>query len=278
MPMIDRIRRVVRATAAAALMLALAAGCAKVPVTGRSQLSLIPASEMTALSAQQYGEFMKQNPPSKDAAGTAQVKRVGLRIQQAVETFAKQKGFESRIANYQWEFNLVDSKEVNAWCMPGGKVVVYSGILPVTKDDTGLAVVMGHEIAHAVAEHGGERMSQQMMAQMGGMALGEALKTKPAQTQQLAMTAFGVGAQYGALLPFSRQQESEADRLGLIFMAIAGYDPKSAPSFWERMSAGKDASAAPPEFMSTHPSDATRIKKLNEEMPEALQYYKPAAK
>lgn len=272
------IRPVLMRSLSAAVLLALMIGCAKVPVTGRSQLSLIPSSEMMSMSYQQYGEFLKQNPPSKDAAGTAQVKRVGVKIQHAVETFAKEKGFEDRLANYQWEFNLVDSKDVNAWCMPGGKVVVYSGILPVTKDDTGLAVVMGHEIAHAVAEHGGERMSQQMVAQMGGVALSEALKTKPAATQQLWMSAFGVGAQYGALLPFSRQQESEADRLGLIFMAIAGYDPKTAPAFWERMSAGKDQSSAPPEIMSTHPSDATRIRKLNEQMPEALQYYKPTAK
>jgi len=278
MLMIDRVRRMDYATAAAAWVLVLAVGCAKVPVTGRSQLSLIPASEMMAMSAQQYGQFLTENPPSKDVAGTAQVQRVGVKIQKAVETFAKEKGFESRIANYKWEFNLVDSKEVNAWCMPGGKVVVYSGILPVTKDDTGLAVVLGHEIAHAVAEHGGERMSHEMMAQMGGVALSEALKTKPAATQQLWMSAFGVGAQYGALLPYSRLQESEADRLGLIFMAIAGYDPQLAPKFWERMSAGKDASQTPPEIMSTHPSDATRIQKLKEEMPEALKYYRPAAK
>ena len=277
MHVIQWVRPALRATAVGLFLLALA-GCAKVPVTGRSQLSLVSSGEVMAMSDQQYSKFLTENPPSKDAAGTAQVKRVGVRIQQAVEAFAKEKGFESRLANYKWEFNLVDSKEVNAWCMPGGKVVVYSGILPVTKDDTGLAVVMGHEIAHAVAEHGAERMSQQMMAQYGGVALGELIKTKPAATQQLAMTAFGVGAQYGVLMPFSRQQESEADRLGLIFMAIAGYDPKQAPAFWERMSAGKDASGAPPEIMSTHPSDATRIKKLNEEMPEALQYYKPAAK
>jgi predicted Zn-dependent protease len=254
----------------------LATGCAKVPVTGRSQLHLIPSSEMMAMSAQQYGEFMKQNPPSHDAAGTAQVHRVGTRIQRAVETYMQQYSDGSRIANYNWEFNLVESKEVNAWCMPGGKVVVYSGILPVTKDDAGLAVVMGHEIAHAIAEHGSERMSHQMVAQMGGIALSEALKTKPSETQQLWMTVFGAGAQYGALLPFSRLQESEADRLGLIFMAMAGYDPRTAPVFWQRMAEGKQG--APPEFMSTHPSDATRIQKLNELMPEAMKYYQPAAK
>jgi len=258
------------------VLFVLVAGCAKVPVTGRSQLHLVPSSEMMAMSAQQYGEFLKQNPPSQDAAGTAQVRRVGTRIQHAVERYMNDHSLGSRIADYKWEFNLVDSKEVNAWCMPGGKVVVYSGILPVTKDDNGLAVVLGHEIAHAIAEHGSERMSHQMVAQFGGIALSEALKTKPQETQQVWMTVFGAGAQYGALLPFSRLQESEADHLGLIFMAMAGYDPRTAPTFWERMAAGKEG--APPEFMSTHPADATRIKDLNAEMPEALKYYQPAAK
>ena len=276
MHVIQRVRPALHATAISLFLFAGLAGCAKVPVTGRSQLSLIPSSEMMAMSAQQYGEFLQKNPPSQDAAGSAQVKRVGVRIQRAVEAYMQQNDLASRIENYKWEFNLVDNKEVNAWCMPGGKVVVYSGLLPVAKDDAGLAVVMGHEIAHAVAEHGGERMSHQMVAQLGGVALSEALRTKPAQTQQLWMTAFGVGAQYGALMPFSRLQESEADRLGLIFMAMAGYDPRSAPVFWERMAAGKQG--APPEFMSTHPSDATRIQKLNELMPEAMKYYQPAAR
>jgi predicted Zn-dependent protease len=276
MHMIERLRPAVRGTAAGIVLIAGLAGCAKVPVTGRSQLNLVSSSEMMAMSSQQYGQFLQQNPPSRDAAGTAQVKRVGTRIQRAVEAYMQQNNLESRIANYQWEFNLVDNKEVNAWCMPGGKVVVYSGLLPVAEDDAGLAVVMGHEIAHAVAEHGAERMSHQMVAQLGGVALSEALKTKPQQTQQLWLTAFGVGAQYGALMPFSRLQESEADRLGLIFMAMAGYDPRGAPAFWERMAAGKQG--APPEFMSTHPSDATRIENLKKLMPEAMKYYQPAAK
>jgi predicted Zn-dependent protease len=276
MHMIECLRPALRGTVAGVVLIAGLSGCAKVPVTGRSQLHLIPSSDMMAMSAQQYGEFLQKNPPSADATGTAQVRRVGTRIQRAVETYMQQNNLGSQLANYKWEFNLVDSKEVNAWCMPGGKVVVYSGILPVTRDDAGLAVVLGHEIAHAVAEHGSERMSHQMVAQMGGIALSEALHTKPAETQQLWMTVFGAGAQYGALLPMSRLQESEADRLGLIFMAMAGYDPHTAPAFWQRMSSGKEG--APPEFMSTHPSDATRIQKLNELMPEAMKYYQPAAK
>jgi predicted Zn-dependent protease len=262
----------------AALAAVFVAACAKVPVTGRSQLNLIPSSQMMSMSAEQYDAFLKQNPPSRDAAATDRVRRVGRRIQGAVERYMKQHNMADRIQGYQWQFNLVDNKQVNAWCMPGGKVVVYTGILPVTRDDDGLAVVMGHEIAHAVAEHGSERMSQQLLAQMGGVALSEAVKSKPAETQQLWMAAFGAGAQFGALLPFSRLQESEADRLGLIFMAMAGYNPREAVPFWERMAASKEGQGAPPEFMSTHPSDATRIRKLNEMMPEALTYYQSGAR
>jgi predicted Zn-dependent protease len=258
---------------AAALALALA--CATVPLTGRRQLSLVSSSDMLAMSAQQYGEFLKENPPSKDAKGTAQVQRVGKRIQAAVETYMRDHGYADRLGGYQWEFNLVDNEQVNAWCMPGGRVVVYSGLLPVAQDDTGLAVVMGHEIAHAIAEHGNERMSQQMLAQMGGVALDVALANKPNETKDLWMAAYGAGAQVGVLLPFSRAQESEADRLGLVFMAMAGYDPQKAPGFWERMAAGK--SGAPPEFLSTHPSDASRIADLKSLIPEAMKYYKPGA-
>jgi predicted Zn-dependent protease len=255
------------------LAAALALACATVPLTGRRQLSLLSSSDMLAMSAQQYGEFLKENPPSKDANGTAQVQRVGRRIQAAVETYMRDHGYADRLDGYQWEFNLVDNEQVNAWCMPGGRVVVYSGLLPVAQDDTGLAVVMGHEIAHAIAEHGNERMSQQMLAQMGGVALDVALANKPNETKNLWMAAYGAGAQVGVLLPFSRAQESEADRLGLVFMAMAGYDPQKAPGFWERMAAGK--SKAPPEFLSTHPSDATRIANLRSLIPEAMKYYKP---
>ncbi len=252
---------------------ALALACSTVPLTGRRQLSLVSSSEMLAMSAQQYGEFLKENPPSKDPKGTAQVQRVGKSIQAAVETYMREHGYSDRLSGYRWEFNLVDDEQVNAWCMPGGRVVVYSGLLPVAQDDTGLAVVMGHEIAHAIAEHGNERMSQQMLAQMGGVALDVALANKPNETKDLWMAAYGAGAQVGVLLPFSRAQESEADRLGLVFMAMAGYDPQKAPAFWERMAAGK--SGAPPEFLSTHPSDATRIANLRSLIPEAMKYYKP---
>lgn len=211
-------------------------------------------------------------PPSADKSGTATVVSVGTRIQGAVERFFAMKGMSGKLSRYTWEFQLVDNKDVNAWCMPGGKVVVYSGILPVAQNEAGLAVVMGHEIAHAVAEHGNERMSQGLLAQLGGAALDSALQQKPEQTRQLWMSAFGVGAQYGALLPFSRVQESEADHLGLIFMAMAGYDPHEAPGFWTRMSA--KGGQSPPQFLSTHPSDETRIRKIVEGIPEAMTYYK----
>lgn len=253
--------------------LLLIAACATVPLTGRKQLSLIPDSQMNAMSFQQYEQVLAESTLSKDAAATAMIKRVGADIQGAVERYFQQTGQSHLLDGYQWAFNLIQSDQVNAWCMPGGKVAFYTGILPVCRDDTGVAVVMGHEVAHAIARHGSERMSQEMAVQMGGLALSEAVKSQPEQTRSLYMTAFAVGAQYGALLPYSRTHESEADHLGLIFMAMAGYDPREAPRFWERMSAG--GGGAPPEFMSTHPSDATRIRQLNDWMPEALGYYKP---
>ena len=199
---------------------------------------------------------------------------MGARIQKAVEDYARQNNRTQDLAGYAWEFNLVESKQVNAWCMPGGKVVFYTGIMPVCQDDNGVAVVMGHEVAHAVAKHGAERMSENLLVQMGGAALGAALSSKPQQTQQLWMSAFGAGAQYGLLMPFSRGQESEADHLGLIFMSMAGYDPHHAVKFWQRMSQASGGQA-PPEFMSTHPSDEHRIQKIQEELPEALKYYQP---
>jgi predicted Zn-dependent protease len=248
--------------------------CSTVPITGRKQLSLVPESEMQSMSYQQYDQFLKENKLSTDSEKTAMVKRVGARIQGAVEEYMRANNMSSQLEGYRWEFNLVESDELNAWCMPGGKVVFYTGILPVCKDESGIAVVMGHEVAHAVAKHGSERMSQGLVAQGLGTALAVALEDQPAQTQQLWMTAFGVGAQYGALLPFSRQQESEADHLGLVFMAMAGYDPHVAVPFWQRMSQG--GGGKPPEFMSTHPSDETRIANLNKLMPTAMKYYQPA--
>lgn len=247
--------------------------CSTVPITGRSQLNLIPGSSMMSMSLQQYDQFIKEHKVSTNQEQTQMVKRVGGKIQNAVERYFAEKGQSQRLADYKWEFNLVEDKQVNAWCMPGGKVVVYTGLLPVAKNETGLAVVLGHEIAHAIAEHGNERMSQGLLAQMGGVALSTALSTKPAQTQQLWMAAYGAGAQYGAILPYGRLQESEADQLGLIFMAMAGYDPNEAVTFWERMAAQKGGQA-PPEFLSTHPSDATRIANIKKLIPKAMEYYK----
>ena len=246
--------------------------CGFVPITGRRQLSLVSNSEMLSMGDQQYSEFLQSNKvvPTNDRR-TVMVKTVGRNIQSAVEIYFRQNNLS--LSGYKWEFNLVDSKDVNAWCMPGGKVVVYTGILPVTINDVGLAVVIAHEISHAVAGHGEERISQQLLAQLGSAALSEALSKKPEETKQLWMNVFGAGVQYGALLPYSRLQENEADHLGLIFMAMAGYDPNEALIFWQRM-AQQNQGQAPPEFMSTHPSDETRIAKIRKEIPEALQYYK----
>jgi predicted Zn-dependent protease len=257
----------------AACALIVMTSCTTVPITGRSQLNLIPGSSMLSMSLQQYDTFLKENKLSTNKMQADMVKRVGVRIKDAVERYFAAAGMSSRLAGYEWEFNLMEGKEVNAWCMPGGKVVVYTGILPVTQGEGGLAVVMGHEIAHAVAEHGNERMSHGLMAQFGGMALTEALSTKPAATQQLWMAVYGVGAKYGAIMPYSRLQESEADRLGLIFMAMAGYDPNEAISFWQRMSAQKGGQT-PPVFMSTHPSDSARIDNIRRLIPEAMRSYK----
>jgi len=259
-------------TAAATAVLAWS--CSSVPITGRHQLSLVPESEMQQMSYAQYDTFLMTHKLSTNKSDTEMVKRIGTRIQHAVESYMNSHNQQSALNGYQWEFNLVEDKQVNAWCMPGGKVVVYTGILPVTKDEPSLAVVMGHEIAHAVARHGSERMSQGLLAQGLGEGLAVALHNQPAQTQQLWMTAFGVGAQVGVLLPFSRTQESEADRLGLIFMAMAGYDPHGAVTFWQRM-AKQGGDGKPPEFLSTHPADATRIAQIEKEMPEAMKYYKP---
>jgi predicted Zn-dependent protease len=246
--------------------------CTMVPLTGRKQLSLVSDSEMLSMSFGEYGQFLKDNKLSTNTSQVNMVKQVGGRIQNAVETYFARNGMSQQLAGYAWEFNLVESDEVNAWCMPGGKVVVYTGILPITKDATGLAVVLGHEISHAVAKHSNERMSQALIAQLGGETLSAALQNKSDQTKQIWMGLFGVGAQVGVLLPYSRIQESEADHLGLIFMAMAGYDPHAALDFWQRMS--ENAGAKPPEFLSTHPADATRLAKIREEIPEAMQYYK----
>ncbi|MCO6501407.1 MAG: M48 family metallopeptidase [Vicingus serpentipes] len=248
--------------------------CAKVPISGRKQITLIPESELMSMSLVQYRTFLQENPPSSDGiAETKQVKRVGARIAHAVEKYMHDNNQSKRIKNYKWEFNLVNQNLVNAWAMPGGKVVVYQGLLPVAQSDEGLAVVMGHEIAHAIARHGNERMSQGILAAAGGVAIAVYMKDKPQETQALFLGAYGVGAGLG-ILAFSRNQESEADKLGMVFMAMAGYQPKEAIPFWERMSAAGGGGSVP-EFLSTHPGHDTRIERIKEWLPNAESYYTP---
>jgi predicted Zn-dependent protease len=249
----------------------IAQACSTVPLIGRKQVSLLPESSMVEMSLTNYSEFLKENKLSTNKEQTDIVKRVGAKMSVAVEKYLKENGFQDRVADFKWEFNLVENKELNAWCMPGGKVVFYTGIMPVTKNDAGVAVVMGHEIGHAVARHGNERMSQQIIQQYGGAALSEVIKTKPEETKALFQSAYGLGTQYLIVLPYSRQQEYEGDKLGLIFMAIAGYDPKEAISFWERMAA--NSGAKQPEFLSTHPVEQNRIEAIKQFLPEAMKYY-----
>jgi predicted Zn-dependent protease len=260
---------------AAAFALGLAA-CSQNAITGRSQLSLYNESELQSMAAQQYAQFLSENKVvsasgSKDAE---MVRRVGQRLTAAINQYYSQQGLTAELEGYKWEYNLVDAKEVNAWCMPGGKIVVYTGLLPVTQNEAALAAVVGHEIAHALAKHGNERMSQQAVQQLGGVALQTAVANKSAAAQNLLLSAYGIGSNVGALLPFSRKQELEADRYGLIFSAMAGYNPQEAIALWERMKAASNGSK-PPEILSTHPAEDTRIQKLREMMPEALKYYKP---
>ncbi|RYE24920.1 MAG: M48 family peptidase [Sphingobacteriales bacterium] len=247
--------------------------CYKNPVTGRSSLNLVDEGTMSQMASQEYTSFLSTNAPVKGSRDAEMVQRIGTRMAAAVQTYLTQKGQQNLIAGYQWQFNLVNKNEANAWCMPGGKVVVYSGILPLTQNEAGLAVVMGHEIAHAIARHGNERMSQQLAVQAGGQALSAALSSKPALTQNIFNSAYGVGSNLG-ILKYSREHESEADQMGLIFMALAGYNPNEAISFWQRM-ATQSGGQKPPEFLSTHPSDATRINQIKKWIPDAMKYYKP---
>jgi predicted Zn-dependent protease len=251
------------------------AGCALNLVTGRKQLSLVKESDLQLMATTQYNTFLGENKVlnSGNNRDAAMVDRVGAHIANSITKYYDKEGKETVLQGYKWEFNTVESKDINAWCMPGGKVVVYTGLLPVTQNEAALAIVMGHEIAHSVAKHGNERMSQAMVQQMGGMALEVALAQKPQETQDLFMATYGIGSQVGAILPWSRQQETEADQYGLIFSAMAGYDPREATKFWKRMA--NAGGGSPPEFLSTHPSDETRLRKLEKFIPEAMKYYKP---
>ncbi|GAL83393.1 peptidase M48 [Sporocytophaga myxococcoides] len=257
------------------LSFAIVIGCSKVPVTGRKQLDIVPNSQVLALAKTEYNEFLRTNKVVNNTSQAEEVEKVGRNIANAVEAYMKKEKQTKLLEGYNWQFNLVEDSQINAWCMPGGKVVVFTGILPITKNDAGLATVMGHEIAHAVARHGNERMSQGLTAQLGGLALDVALSSKPNETRNLFMAAYGVGTNVGILLPYSRLQESEADRIGLIFMSMAGYDPREAINFWERMEKASQG-GEPPEFLSTHPSHKTRIEELKKQLPEALRYYNQA--
>ncbi|MFO7616088.1 MAG: M48 family metallopeptidase [Bacteroidales bacterium] len=249
--------------------------CQIVPITGRKQINLLPEATIVEMGFANFEAFMKENPVSTNKAASDLVALTGSKISGAVNRFLKDNGLEQELANYRWEFKLVADKTPNAWCLPGGKVVVYEGLLPYTQDESGLAVVIGHEVAHAVARHGNERLSQGMMTDLGGMALSLAMETRPQQTRDIFLAAYGVGAQVGILLPYSRLHEKEADRLGLIFIAMAGYDPNGAVTFWERMSKAK-AGQTVPEWLSTHPLDETRIAEMKKNLPEAIKYYQNA--
>lgn len=251
--------------------------CTKVPITGRKQMNLLPESELMKMSLTEYTKFLGTHSPMPDSDPNTQlVKKVGGNIKAAVQKFmSSNKKYKKRIAGYNWQFNLVDDKTVNAWCMPGGKVVVYTGLLPVTQNETALAVVMGHEIAHAIARHGNERMSQGLAVQLGGAILSVALSTQTAAAQNLFNQSYGVASGLG-VLAYSRKHESEADKLGLVFMAMAGYDPHEAVAFWERMA--KASKGGGPAILSTHPNDEKRIEEIKKFMPKALKYYHPENK
>ncbi|HKJ72266.1 MAG TPA: M48 family metallopeptidase [Gammaproteobacteria bacterium] len=253
---------------AAALFALVLAACQTVPVTGRSSLSLVPRGQMEAMGAQAFADIKRQETVSRDPQARERVERVGRRI-------AGVAWGATGVRPDNWELVAFASDQRNAFALPGGRVGVYTGILKVARTDAELATVMGHEVAHVAAGHGGERMSQMLLVNLGGMALSVALNKEPERTRQLYLAAFGLGAQVGYMLPHSRQQELEADRIGLIYMARAGYDPRAAVSFWRRMEAAGQG-GSPPEFLSTHPSHGRRIERLQKFMPEALEAYRKA--
>jgi len=257
----------------------VAVACSQNALTGKSQFTLLPESQLQEMANQEYATFLSSNKVvAKGGSRDAEmVQRVGKRITDAVNRYYAANGLSDKLEGYKWEYNLVNDPAVNAWCMPGGKIVVYTGLLPVTQNEAALAVVMGHEVCHALLQHGNQRMSQQMGAQAVQTGLSVALANKPAETQNLFMSAFGLGAQVGVLLPFSRKQELEADKYGLIMAAEAGYNPQEAIALWQRMEAQSNGQK-PPEFLSTHPSEGSRIKQLQDLMPEALKHYKPVSK
>lgn len=242
--------------------------CAQNPFTGQNNFNIVSNSQLFPSSFQQYGTFLKENKVITGTADAKRVENVGMKIRQAAERWLKANGHPEYLNGYQWEYKLIESKDVNAWCMPGGKIVVYTGILPITKDDAGLATVMGHEVAHALANHGAQRMSAGQLQELGAVGVAVATGGKSAEQQQMWQQFYGIGSEVGVMLPFSRSYENEADKIGLTLMALAGYNPESASAFWQRMAAGSGGNK-PPEFMSTHPSDATRIANIKRLIPEA---------
>lgn len=243
----------------------LITACSTVPITGRKQLNLVSDAKIIPMAFSQYSTFIKEHKLSKSKSDVARLQSVGKRISKAIDTYMRANGMTKRADSYKWEFNLVEDKAVNAWAMPGGKVVFYTGILPITKNDDGMATVMGHEIAHAFARHGAERMSSSIIQQAGGIAV--ALGTENSKRTDIWNLAYGIGSQIG-MLKFSRTQESEADKLGLVFMIMAGYNPDEAIAFWQRMAANSKGKKQP-EFLSTHPADARRIADLKAWLPQA---------
>lgn len=257
----------------AAALLAISS-CSTVPLTGRSRLSLVDDSQLQQQAAIGYAQLLSDPQTKVVSAGNANaamVKRVGQKIAAAVTQYMNQNGYGDQIANYKWEYNLIDSKEINAWCMPGGKIAVYTGILPVTKDEAGLATVMGHEVAHAIAQHSAERASQMTVAQGLGTAVGVA--SSNSKYANYINTAYGIGGQL-TILSYGRKQELEADKMGLSFMAMAGYNPTNAIGFWQRMAQASSGSQKPPAFLSTHPTDESRIAQIQRDLPAAMKFYK----
>jgi predicted Zn-dependent protease len=242
--------------------------CATNPITGKKELNFVSNSELFPSSFQQYGTFLKENKIISGTADAQKVETVGIKIKRAAEKYLAYLGQSGYLNGYQWEYKLIDNKEVNAWCMPGGKIVVYSGILPITKDEAGLATVLGHEVSHALANHGAQRMSASQLQELGAVGVAVATGQQSAEKQQMWQQYYGLGSQVGVMLPFSRNHESEADKIGLTLMAIAGYNPDEAIIFWQRM-ASQPGGQSPPEFLSTHPSDATRMANLKALIPEA---------
>ena len=247
---------------------ALIISCTTNPFTGKKTLALVPNSQIFPSAFQQYDAFLSENNVVTNTSDAAMVKRVGEKIKAASETWLNANGYSGYTSDYQWEYNLVQDDQVNAWCMPGGKIVVYTGILPITQTEAGLAAVMSHEVIHALANHGQQRMSAGQIQQLAGVGVAVAASGQNESTQQIIGTAFGLGSQFGVMLPFNRGHETEADVIGQQIMAMAGYEPLEAAELWKRMKANAGGQA-PPEFMSTHPSSDTRIRNLTDGAPAA---------